>query len=175
VDDLRNATTIDEDDHLRYVDRRRTNGLSGSTWRNPGPICERKIVHSGKQSMPLDYAIVNSPWYSEAERQWATPQDWTAEGAATLHLFLRGNATNGSGTLYVAVEDSSGKVAVAANANPNIVRVGVWTQWEIPLSSFTGVNLAKVKKLYVGVGDRKTPAAGGSGRIYVDDIRVTRP
>jgi len=25
------------------------------------------------------------------------------------------------------------------------------------------------------VGDRKTPVPGGSGRIYVDDIRVTRP
>jgi len=32
------------------------------------------------------------------------------------------------------------------------------------------VNLAKVKKLYIGVGDRKSPAAGGTGRIYVDDI-----
>jgi hypothetical protein len=109
------------------------------------------------------------------ERQWAAAQNWTAEGADTLHLFLRGNATNGLGALYVVVEDSSGKVAVAANANPNIVRVGVWTQWEIPLNSFTGVNLAKVKKLYIGVGDRKTPVAGGSGRIYVDDIRVTKP
>jgi hypothetical protein len=125
--------------------------------------------------MPLDYNNVNSPWYSEVERQWAAAQNWTAEGADTLHLFLRGNATNGLGALYVVVEDSSGKVAVAANANPNIVRVGVWTQWEIPLNSFTGVNLAKVKKLYIGVGDRKTPVAGGSGRIYVDDIRVTKP
>ena len=48
-----------------------------------------------------------------------------------------------------------------------------WTQWKVPLSSFTGVNLAKVKKLYIGVGDRKTPVKGGTGRIYIDDIRVT--
>jgi hypothetical protein len=38
-----------------------------------------------------------------------------------------------------------------------------------------GVNLAKVEKLYLGVGDRNAPAAGGTGRIYVDDIRVTKP
>jgi len=25
------------------------------------------------------------------------------------------------------------------------------------------------------VGDRKTPVAGGSGRIFIDDIRVTKP
>jgi hypothetical protein len=55
------------------------------------------------------------------------------------------------------------------------VNVAAWTEWKIPLSSFTGVNLAKVKKLYVGVGDRKTPVADGSGRIYIDDLRVTKP
>jgi hypothetical protein len=35
------------------------------------------------------------------------------------------------------------------------------------------VNLAKVKKLYIGVGDRNAPVADGSGRLYIDDIRVT--
>jgi len=37
------------------------------------------------------------------------------------------------------------------------------------------VNPAKVKKMYIGVGDRKAPAANGSGRIYIDDIRVIKP
>jgi hypothetical protein len=152
-----------------------TNNTGSTVGYVQAPFAERKIVHGGKQSMPLDYNNVNSPWYSEAERQWATPQNWTAEGADRLHLFVRGNATNGLGALYVAVEDSSGKVAVAVNPNPNIVRVGVWTQWDIPLSSLTGVDLSRVKTLYVGVGDRNTPAAGGRGRLYIDDIRVTKP
>jgi hypothetical protein len=39
----------------------------------------------------------------------------------------------------------------------------------------TTLNLAKVKRLYIGVGDRANPAAGGAGRIYIDDIRVTKP
>jgi regulation of enolase protein 1 (concanavalin A-like superfamily) len=81
--------------------------------------------------------------------------------------------TNGAGNLYVAVEDSTGKVAVASD--PALVNASDWTEWKIPLSSFAGVNLAKVKKLYIGVGDRKNPAADGAGRIYVDDIRVTKP
>ncbi len=152
-----------------------TNNTGSTVGYVQAPFAERKIVHAGKQAMPLDYNNVKPPWYSEAERQWATPQNWTAEGADTLHLFIRGNATNGLSSLYVAVEDSSGKVAVAVNANPNIVRVGVWTQWKIPLSSLAGVNLAKVKKLYIGVGDRQTPAAGGFGRLYIDDIQVTKP
>jgi hypothetical protein len=38
-----------------------------------------------------------------------------------------------------------------------------------------GINLAKVEKLYIGVGDRDNPVADGSGRVYVDDICVTKP
>ena len=81
--------------------------------------------------------------------------------------------TNGTGSVYVAVEDSAGKVAVASD--PALVNAGAWTEWKIPHSSLTGVNLAKVKKLYIGVGDRKNPSAGGAGRLYIDDIRLTKP
>ena len=42
----------------------------------------------------------------------------------------------------------------------------------IPLSDFTGVNPAKVKKLYIGVGDRENPTADDTGSIYIDDIWV---
>ena len=29
--------------------------------------------------------------------------------------------------------------------------------------------------MYIGVGDCNSPAANGDGRIYIDDIRVTKP
>jgi hypothetical protein len=73
------------------------------------------------------------------------------------------------------VEDSAGKAATVVHRDPAAVLTTAWTEWRIPLSSFTGVNPAKVKKLYVGVGDRNSPAQGGTGRIYIDDIRVTKP
>jgi len=77
---------------------------------------------------------------------------------------------NDTGSLYVVVQDSAGKTATATN--DTAVNAATWTQWKIPLSDLTGVNLAKVKKLYIGVGDRKNPVAGGAGRIYIDDIQV---
>jgi hypothetical protein len=80
---------------------------------------------------------------------------------------------NSAASLYVAVEDSAGKVAVASD--PALANATAWTQWKIPLSSFTGVNLAKVKTLYIGVGDRNKPVADGAGRVYIDDIRVIKP
>ena len=39
----------------------------------------------------VEYNNVNSPFYSEAERTWDTPQDWTTHGADTLVLYVRGN------------------------------------------------------------------------------------
>jgi len=82
---------------------------------------------------------------------------------------------NGLDKLYLVVEDSAGKTAIAKNPDAGVVLSLNWNEWKIPLSDLAGVNLAKVKKLYIGVGDRKSPAAGGGGRIYIDDIRVTKP
>jgi len=56
------------------------------------PFAERAIVHGGSQSMPLAYNNTDSPFFSETQRTWATPQNWAAEGADTLRLFYRGNA-----------------------------------------------------------------------------------
>ena len=80
---------------------------------------------------------------------------------------------NAPQSLYVAVEDSSGKSAMVTN--PDLVTSDDWTEWNIPLSSFGGVNLSRIKKLFIGVGDRDNPTPDGAGLIFVDDIRVTKP
>jgi len=151
-------------------------GLNGSTvgYIDP-PFTEQTIVHGGNQSMPLDYNNVNSPFYSEAEREFSPVQNWTVNGVDTLTLYFQGQQSNAAQNLYVVLEDSAGKTAVVVNADPGAVNVTSWTEWKIPLSQFTGVNPAKVKKLYIGVGDRKNPVPDGAGRIYLDDIRVTKP
>jgi hypothetical protein len=82
--------------------------------------------------------------------------------------------SNDPDKLYVVVEDSTGKNAVATYSDPAATTLAAWTEWKIPLSSLTGVNLAKVKNLYLGVGDRKATAPAGTGRMYIDDIRVIK-
>jgi hypothetical protein len=77
--------------------------------------------------------------------------------------------------LYVVVEDSAGKKATVVDPNAAAVNAMEWTEWKIPLSDLAGVNLGKVKRLYIGVGDNTSPAADGAGRIYIDDIRVVKP
>jgi hypothetical protein len=79
---------------------------------------------------------------------------------------------NSTQKFYVTIEDSAGKKATATN--DTAVTTGAWTEVKVPLSNFAGVNMAKVKKMIVGVGDPASPAADGMGSIFVDDIRVTK-
>ena len=79
-------------------------------------------------------------------------------------------------TFYVAVQDGSGKMKVVSHPDPVAMATGSWEEWNVPLSDITsaGVNLSNVKKLVIGVGDRNAPKAGGSGKVYIDDLRLTR-
>jgi hypothetical protein len=142
-----------------------------------GTFGETTIVHGGGQSMPLDYNNVNPPYYSETERTFAAPQDWTVNGVDALVLYVRGSSGNDDEPLYVALEDSAGNVAVVEHPDPAIATVTQWTEWRIPLSEFSnaGVNLAAVKKMYIGLGNRSAPTPGGAGLIFIDDIRAARP
>ncbi len=81
---------------------------------------------------------------------------------------------NGTDDLYVVVQDSSNKSAVVTNPDPAAVNANAWTEWRIPLSDLTGVNLSRVQTIYIGVGDRDNPQPDGAGRLFIDDIRVGR-
>jgi hypothetical protein len=152
-----------------------TNGLSGSTVGNAtAPFAEQKIIHGGKQSMPMDYNNVATPFYSEAEREFAPAEDWTVGGIDTLILYVQGRTANKASPLYVALSDSSNKSAVVAYPDTRLVTLARWTEWRIPLSDFAAINLTKVKKMAIGVGQRTDAMAGGTGRIYVDDIQVIK-
>jgi len=141
------------------------------------PFAERTIIHEGRQSMPVDYNNVKPPFYSEAVRTWDTPQDWTVHEVSTLTLYFRGSVGNQAAPLYVGIEDSSRHLAVKTYPDNTALAATQWTAWKIPLRDFStaGVRLTAIKKLYLGVGDRGNPVAGGSGRLYLDDIRVTKP
>jgi hypothetical protein len=58
------------------------------------------------------------------------------------------------------------------------VQIDAWTEWRIPLQAFAdqGINLGNIDKLAIGVGSKSGVASvGGTGTIYVDDIRLYRP
>ncbi len=132
------------------------------------PFAEQTIVNGGRQSMPLYYD--NSVGYSEATLTLTGLRDWTKHNLAELSLWFYGNASNAAEPMYVALNGS----AVVSNDNPNAALVEEWTEWKIDLQSF-GVNLASINTIAIGLGNKNNPQAGGSGTIYIDDIRLYQP
>ena len=141
------------------------------------PYAEQTIVHGGSQSMPLLYLNEAGVTNSEAALTLTTPRDWTAAGVAELSLWFRGGSDNPVDPLYVAISNATGAPAVLANTDPAAATVGFWTEWRIALQAFAdqGINLTNVDKIAIGLGSKGGAAAGGSGTIYIDDIRLYRP
>ncbi len=103
--------------------------------------------------------------------------DVSTNGAVTGSWMSQDIPSNAAEQLYVAMEDSTGHIKVVTHPDTNAVQIDKWQEWQIDLKEFSnaGVNLASVKKICVGVGNRNNPQRGGIGRIYIDDIRLHPP
>ena len=100
-------------------------------------------------------------------------RDWTRNGVANLSLWFRGVAANSPERMYVVLN-----TAVVYNSDTNPTQKADWTEWAIPLQQFAalGANLTDVTSITIGFGTRgNTTTAGGSGQMYIDDIRLYRP
>ncbi|MHC4120624.1 MAG: LamG-like jellyroll fold domain-containing protein [Planctomycetota bacterium] len=89
-----------------------------------------------------------------------------------------GIASNASEPLYVAVSNSTGAAAIVVHDDPAAATKSIWTEWVIPLQTFAdqGINLADIDKIAIGLGTTgDATAAGGSGTMYFDDIRLYLP
>jgi hypothetical protein len=86
-------------------------------------------------------------------------------------------SSNDPGQLYVMVQDSAGKSKVVNYPDLTATTTGTWQAWRIPLSQFTsaGVKVTSVKQLVIGVGNRTSPQAGGTGIVFIDDIGFGHP
>jgi len=136
------------------------------------PYAEQTVIHGGKQSMP--YAYDTNLKSSEATLTLASSRDWTAQGVTSLSLWFRGASANAAERMYVALNGT----AVIYHDNANVAQIATWTEWVIPLQQFAalGVNLTNVTSIAIGFGTRgNTTVAGGTGQMYIDDIRLYRP
>ncbi|MHC4580875.1 MAG: LamG domain-containing protein [Planctomycetota bacterium] len=134
------------------------------------PYAEQTIVHGGVQSMPYFYD--NNLKTSEATLTLAYPKDWTAEGVTKLSLWFRGDSGNAAERMFVALNGT----AVVYHDDASVTQMGGWSNWPINLQAFAdqGVDLTNVNTITIGFGTKNSPAAGGSGTMYFDDIRLIR-
>jgi hypothetical protein len=136
--------------------------------------------HGGGQSMPFFYDNnkQNTSKYSEAELTLSDNRDWTEGGVGELSLWFHGDPANSSEQLYVAVSNAAGSAAVVYHDDSGATTVDTWTEWVIPLQTLAdqGINLSNVDRIALGIGTRgNNTAAGGTGKMLFDDIRLYRP
>ncbi len=93
----------------------------------------------------------------------------------TAEVGVEQPAGNSSESMYVTIEDASGKSATVMSSDAAITARPSWQEWTIPYSDLAGVNLGRVEKMIIGVGNATSPAAGGTGTVYIDDIGYGRP
>ncbi|MEN6578319.1 MAG: LamG-like jellyroll fold domain-containing protein [Phycisphaerales bacterium] len=91
-----------------WIDGVTTKASGSQVGYTDSPFAETKIVHGGKQSMPLAYDNATSFFFSEAEREFESAQNWTGNGATDVSLWVRGYPALAS----VTVTETSGKIDV---------------------------------------------------------------
>jgi hypothetical protein len=154
--------------------------VDGTTWTalawNPRTIAMSASVYIGLAVTPHNTA----GGVTQAELSGiATTGNVTGEWQSAS-IGVEQPAGNVPDRLYVTLGDSSGRKATVAHADPYAVNAGVFTAWNIPLSTFSsaGVKTDRITKMTIGVGDSSKPASDATGLLYIDDIGfgvVTQP
>jgi len=176
VDDFESYNDVDPPDPNsnrifdKWIDGFGTTDNGALVGNDLPPYAEQIVVHGGAQAMIYRYD--NNLKTSEATMTLVYPRDWTAEGVTRLSLWFRGGAANSGEKMYVALNGT----AVVYHDDSAVTQKPGWTQWVIDLTSFAdqGVNLANVNTITIGIGTKGSPAAGGTGTMYFDDMRLYR-
>ncbi len=174
VDDCESYNDIDPPDAAsnrifdKWIDGFGTTTNGALVGNDLPPYAEQTIVHGGAQS--LIYRYDNNLKTSEATLTLVQARDWTEEGVTRLILWFRGASANAADRMFVALDGN----AAVYHDDPGATQIGKWTAWVIDLQAFVGVNLTNVNTITVGIGTKGSPAAGGAGTMYFDDIRLYR-
>jgi hypothetical protein len=176
VDDFESYNDIDPPDPAsnrifdKWIDGFGTTTNGALVGNDLPPYAEQTIVHGGNQSMP--YLYDNNLKTSEATLTLVYPRDWTAEGVTKLSLWFRGDSGNAAERMFVALNGN----AAVYHDDASVTQAGGWNEWVIELQAFAdqGVALTGVNTITIGFGTKGSPAAGGSGQMYLDDIRLVR-
>jgi hypothetical protein len=131
-------------------------------------------VNQGAKSMRFEFQNQYAPYLTEASCTFAAAQDWTRYGAKALSLAFRGANANVEQPMFIRLEDAAGKTATVPHPYTYAVRSDPWQQWDIALEQFSGVNMAAIKKITIGVGSGTDSGQALEDRdaVYIDNIRL---
>jgi len=144
-----------------------TNGNSWTTVGSSVTVTMLTDVYVGLCLTSRNADAVCTAEFSDVDMSGTVTGDWNSQDI--------GIENNAPEQLYVALQDNSNNSAVVKYTDPAATTIDTWTQWNIPLTSFTGVNLQAIKKMSIGAGDRANTTPGGAGDLYIDDIGLRLP
>jgi hypothetical protein len=182
VDDFESYNDLNPDQegsrriYLVWTDGYDNPTVNGSTIGYPNPsiadgehFVETNIVHGGNQSAPLFFDDSTAS-YSEVTvnpDDLSIGRDWTIGGPETLSLWVYGDPTNPtSERMYVKINNA--KMVIS---DVDLTKAA-WQEVTIGLAAFN-TSLSNVTTF--GIGFERTGATGGSGMVFIDDIRLNLP
>jgi len=146
---------------------------NGSAWQKLGvaePIQMGTNVFIGLAVTSHDAALTCQAVFTNVTTTGTVGPQWTNQDV--------GITSNDSELLYVAVSNAAGTPAVVVHDDPAAANIDTWTEWVIPLQVLAdqGINLTDVDRIAIGLGTRgNMTVPGGSGKMYIDDIRLYQP
>jgi hypothetical protein len=152
-----------------------SHSANGSTWlpvtgATPQTISMGANVYIGLAVTSHDAALTCQAVFSNVTTTGSVSGQWAHQDI--------GITSNAAEPLYVAVSNSTGTPAVVVNDDPAAAQIDTWTEWVIPLQAFAdqGITLTNVDRIAIGLGTRgNATIAGGSGKMFFDDIRLLKP
>ena len=152
-----------------------THSANGTTWQpvagaTPHNIIMTSNVYIGLALTSHDAGLTCQAVFSNVTTTGNVSGQWQHQDI--------GITSNAAEPLYVAISNTAGSPAVVANDDPAAATIDAWTQWRIPLQAFAdqGINLTNVDQIAIGLGSKSgMVSAGGTGTMYIDDLRLYRP
>jgi hypothetical protein len=152
-----------------------THSANGTTWEpvagaTPHNIIMTSNVYIGLALTSHDAGLTCQAVFSNVTTTGNVSGQWQHQDI--------GITSNSAEPLYVAISNAAGSPAVVAHADPAAATIDVWTQWRIPLQAFAdqGINLTNVDQIAIGLGSKSgMVSAGGTGTMYIDDLRLYQP
>jgi hypothetical protein len=103
--------------------------------------------------------------FSEVATTGKITGNWSVVDIGDEQVFEPGNTLD---TLYVSLTDNSNKTAKVKAPELAVFSLS-WIEWRISYDDFAGIDMTKIRKITIGIGDTANPLKG-KGLIYIDNI-----
>jgi hypothetical protein len=150
-----------------------SSSANGTTWQRVGAMESIQMganVYIGLAVTSHDAAQTCQAVFTNVTTAGNVSGQWVHQDIGIL--------SNDAEPLYVAVSNSAGEPAAVVHDDPAAANIDTWTEWVIPLQAIAdqGIVLTDVDSIAIGLGTQgNMTTPGGSGKMYIDDIRLYQP